>query len=80
MLTADVYGTVIGVARKGVALTHEQAVWLSSQPAVQAVVCETSLHGLKTIYQDGMMRQWDAAGRIVSGPHAPFDRHNGWMG
>ena len=77
MFTADVYGTEIGAVRKNVALTHEQAVWLSSQPAVQAVVCETSLHDLKTIYQDGMMRQWDAAGRIVSGPHAPFDKHLG---
>lgn len=77
-MKADVYGSVIGVVRKNVSLTHEQALWLSERPEVQAVVCETSLNDLKTIYQDGMMRQWDPAGRIVSGPHAPFDNRIGW--
>ena len=77
MLTANVYGKVKGVVRPNVSLTHEQAVWLSKQDCVAAVVCETSFHGFKTIYENGMMRQWDSAGRIVSGDFAPFDERLG---
>ena len=78
-MRANVYGSELGVVRRNVELTHAQAVWLSEQPAVQAVVCETSFAGFKTIYEGGCMRQWDSAGRIVSGEFAPHDRHNGWM-
>lgn len=78
LFKASVYGTEIGAKREAM-VSHSQAVWLSEQPCVQAVVCETSVNGLKTIYEDGTMRQWDSAGRIRSGQHARFDRHLGWF-
>lgn len=63
----------------GVELTHAKAVELSKLAEVAAIVdLAETMRGYRTVYQDGVTRQYDPVTNTIIGAHAEFDGRNGW--
>ena len=64
---------------RGVVLTHSEAIELSRMAEIAAVVdSHESPNGLRCIYQDGVVRQYDRVENVIIGAAQPHRGRVGW--